>query len=140
MDETLKVILIITSVGFIIFMVFILFIFININKAVNELKHHANKLIDEIVRSIKIIDADLNSLKDDISKSLSNFNQTSMQLTLTAKSLERGFNDISEITSRYKNLTNKINEIVIKPISSIALYTSAISKALSTFKDFMKKR
>ncbi len=140
MDETLKVILIITSLSFIVFIIFMMFIFLNINKSLNDLKININKLIDELIRSIKLIDDDLNSLKKDITESLNNINQTSTQITTAAKSFEIGFNGLSDTINRYKNVANTINDIIMKPVSNIALYSSALSKAISTFKGFMKRR
>ncbi len=124
--------------------VLIVFYSILFFKKISNVLDHTSKSIEELSKNVSStlnsIDADISELRKKAIASLDIIDELTNNLDETSKKLNAGVERTFRIVEPVENLVNNVVNKVEPPITQLATFISASSKAINTFLNFLSSK
>jgi len=139
MDLTLKIITLIALITFIILSVFAINSLISASKLIKEINNTLQDLSKDLIKTLNKLSSDFNELKHKSESSLNLLDGLSKELTVSAQTFNKNTQGLTKTISNYTGLFDKVHERIAPPINEVAVYISAIAKAITTFSGILSR-
>ena len=113
-------------------------------KKISNVLDHTSKSIEELSKNVSStlnsIDADISVLREKTVASLDNIDKLTNNLDEISKKLNVGVERTFRIVEPVENLVNNTLNKVEPPVTQLATFISASSKAINTFLNFLRSK